>query len=186
MMNQFRIGFSRFASTEFSTANGIAENNLLGVPNGNITAFPDTSGVADVDISGFLQTGDPGWVPQGLGRLSNIYQYNDAFTLVKGRSNWKFGISFQPIQGRCYNPQNDPRGQFYATGNYTGTGSNGAAIADWLVGALNGSHRDQFFDVPNTRVKWTGTSAPATTSTRPPWIRRIFRATSSYRAPMRA
>jgi len=156
MMNQFRIGFSRFASTEYSTANGIDENNKLGVPNGNIAAFPDTSGVANVNIGGFLSTGDPGWVPQGLGRLSNIYQYNDAFTLVKGRNNWKLGVSFQPIQARCYNPQNDPRGQLYTTGNYTGTGTNGASIADWLVGALSGSHRDQFFDVPNTRVKWTG------------------------------
>ena len=159
MMNQFRIGFSRFASSEFSTAFGIDENNKLGVPNGNISAFPDTSGIANVNISGFLSTGDPGWVPQGLGRLSNIYQYNDAFTLVKGRDSWKFGVAIQAIQARCYNPQNDPRGQFYATGNYTGTGSNGAAIADWLVGALNGSHRDQFFDVPNTRVKWTGVFA---------------------------
>jgi hypothetical protein len=52
-----------------------------------------------------------------------------------------------------------PTKSFYATGNYTGTGSNGAAIADWLVGALNGSHRDQFFDVPNTRVKWVGAFA---------------------------
>ena len=69
MMNQFRIGFSRFASSEFSTAYGIAENNKLGVPNGNIAAFPDTSGIANVNISGFLSTGDPGWVPQGLGRL---------------------------------------------------------------------------------------------------------------------
>ena len=159
MMNQFRIGFSRFASSEFSTAFGVAENNQLGVPNGNIAAFPDTSGIANVNISGFLSTGDPGWVPQGLGRLSNIYQYNDAFTLVKGRNNWKLGVSIQGIQARCYNPQNDPRGQFYATGNYTGTGSNGAAVADWLVGALNGSHRDQFFDVPNTRVKWVGAFA---------------------------
>ncbi len=159
MMNQFRIGFSRFASSEFSTANGISENNILGVPNGNIGAFPDTSGIANVNISGFLSTGDPGWVPQGLGRLSNIYQFNDAFTLVKGRHNLKFGVSIEPIQARVYNPQNDPRGQFYATGNYTGTGSNGAAVADWLVGALNGSHRDQFFDVPNTRVKFVGVFA---------------------------
>ena len=53
MMNQFRIGFSRFASSEWSTANRIAENNALGVPNGNIAAFPDTSGIADVNINGF-------------------------------------------------------------------------------------------------------------------------------------
>lgn len=164
MMNQLRLGFSRFASSEFSTAFGVAENNALGVPNGNITAFPDTSGIARVTVNGFnlgggSATGDPGWVPQGLGRLSNIYQLNDAFTWVKGRSNWKAGISIQPIQARCYNPQNDPRGIFTATGNYTGTGSNGAAIADWLVGALSGSDRDQFFDVPNTRVRWVGAFA---------------------------
>jgi len=161
MINQLRIGFSRFASSEWSTANGIEENNLLGVPNGNVAAFPDDSGVARVTVSGFnlgggSATGDPGWVPQGLGRLSNIYQYNDAFTMVKGRHNLKFGGYFQPIQARCYNPQNDPRGIFNATGNYTGGGSPGAALADWLVGALNGSDRDQFFDVPNTRVKWGG------------------------------
>ncbi len=32
MMNQFRVGFSRFASSEFSTANGISENNISGSP----------------------------------------------------------------------------------------------------------------------------------------------------------
>ena len=52
----------------------------------------------------------------------------------------KFGIAIQPIQARVYNPQNDPRGQFYATGNYTGTAPMAPAIADWLVGALNGCH----------------------------------------------
>ena len=164
MMNQLRLGYSRFATTPFTTANGISENNVLGLPNGNISAYPDTSGVAAVSINGFEGTGDPGWVPQALGRLSNIYQINDAFTLVKGRHNLKFGIAIQPIQARVYNSQNDPRGQLNASGNYTGYGCsniggalcNGAGIADWLVGALSYVARDHFFDRPNTRTTEVG------------------------------
>jgi len=156
MMNQLRLGYSRFATDAFNTAYGTAENNNLGVPNGNIAAWTDTSGIAAVSISGFNGTGDPGWVPNALGRLSNIYQINDAFTLVKGRNDLKFGVSVQPIQARVFNAQNDPRGQFSAYGNYTGNGSNGAAIADWLVGALSYVARDHFFDMPNTRTTYMG------------------------------
>ena len=164
MMNQLRLGYSRYATHDFVTAYGVAENNALGVPNGNIAAYGDTSGIAAVNISGFNGTGDPGWTPNALGRLSNIYQINDAYTLVHGRNNLKFGISIEPVQARVFNAQNDPRGQFCATGNYTGTGSNGAAIADWLVGALgNGGNcqgaavaRDHFFDMPNTRTSFIG------------------------------
>jgi hypothetical protein len=164
MINQLRIGYSRFATSQFTTAYGIDENNNLGVPNGNIADYPDTSGVAAVNISGFTGTGDPGSVPQGLGRLSNIYQFNDTFSLVRGRHTWMFGVVYNPIQARVTNPQNDPRGQFCATGDYTGNGATGAALADWLVGALGNSGncqggavaRDHFFDAPNTRTSDVG------------------------------
>jgi hypothetical protein len=157
MINQLRLGFSRFATTDFTTAFGIDENNTLGVPNGNIGAYAETSGIAQVNISGgFKGTGDPGWTPDTLGRLSNIYQFNDAFSLVHGRNNFMFGFVFMPIQARVFNAQNDPRGQFYANGNYTGGGSQGAALADWLVGGMSGVQRDHFFDKPNTRTSNIG------------------------------
>ncbi|HEV2134896.1 MAG TPA: TonB-dependent receptor [Terracidiphilus sp.] len=157
MINQLRLGFSRFATSMFTTAYGISENNTLGVPNGNIGTYAETSGVAAVSISGgFMGTGDPGWVPDTLGRLSNIYQFNDSFSWVKGRNNWMFGFVFEPIQARVFNAQNDPRGQLKAGGNYTGTGSQGAALADWLVGGLTDSNRDHFFDKPNTRTSDIG------------------------------
>lgn len=164
MINQLRLGYSRYATTDYTTANGISENNILGVPNGNLAAYPDTSGVAAVNISGgWMGTGDPGWVPNALGRLSNIYQINDAFTLVHGRNNWKFGVAISPIQARVYNSQNDPRGQFSATGAFTGNETPGSALADWLVGALGNGNcqgdavcRDHFFDKPNTRTTEVG------------------------------
>ncbi len=158
MINQLRLGYSRFATTDFTTAFGIAENNTLGVPNGNIGAYPETSGIAAVEVGAFnfngnfSATGDPGWTPDTLGRLSNIYQFNDSFTFVHGRNTWKFGFVFEPIQARVFNSQNDPRGQLSASGNYTGAGTPGSTLADWLVGGLNAVDRDHFFDKPNTRT----------------------------------
>lgn len=156
MINELRLGYSRYATSDFSAANGTAENNALGVPNGNLTAYPDTSGIAQVNLNGFEGTGDSGWIPQTVGRISNIYQFNDAFALVHGRHNWMFGIAINPIQARVFNAQNDPRGQFYAGGNYTGTGSTAASLADFLVGAMSGVDRDHFFDMPNTRTNEIG------------------------------
>lgn len=158
MMNQLRLGYSRYSTSDFTAAYAQYpnENNTLGVPNGNISAYPDTSGIAQVNLNGFEGTGDGGWLPQTVGRVSNIYQITDAFTIVKGRNNWKFGIAINPIQARVFNAQNDPRGQFSASGNYTGTGSDGASLADFLVGGLSGVDRDHFFDKPNTRTNEVG------------------------------
>ncbi len=158
MTNELRLGYSRYSTADYTAAfaQDPNENNTLGVPNGNIAAYPDTSGIAQVNLNGFEGTGDSGWLPQTVGRVSNIYQINDAFTLVKGRHNWKFGIAINPIQARVFNAQNDPRGQFSASGNYTGTGSNAASLADFLVGGLSGVDRDHFFDRPNTRTNEYG------------------------------
>jgi hypothetical protein len=158
MINQLRLGYSRYATSDFTAAFAQYpnENNTLGVPNGNLSSYPDTSGIAQVNLNGFEGTGDSGWLPQTVGRVSNIYQINDAFTLVKGRHNWKFGIAINPIQARVFNSQNDPRGQFGASGNYTGTGTTAASLADFLVGALDGVDRDHFFDKPNTRTNEYG------------------------------
>jgi hypothetical protein len=158
MINQLRLGYSRYSTSDFTAAYAQYpnENNTLGVPNGNIAAYPDTSGIAQVNLNGFEGTGDSGWLPQTVGRISNIYQINDAFTLVHGRHSWKLGIAINPIQARVFNAQNDPRGQFTASGNFTGTGSDGASLADWLVGALKGVDRDHFFDKPNTRTNEIG------------------------------
>lgn len=157
LINQFRFGFNRYSIADFVTAYGVAENNTLGVPNGNLTAFPDESGIAAMDWSSTWEgVGDPGSVPNGPGRQSNYFQYIDSVSFIKGRHNIMFGGDLVHIQAYCRNPQNDPRGQFKISGNYTGGGTSGAQIADWLVGALNGVWRDEFITKPETRVNWIG------------------------------
>jgi TonB dependent receptor-like, beta-barrel len=101
-------------------------------------------------------TGDPGWVPNTLGRLTNNYQLNEALTLLKGRHNLKLGISYNYLQARVKNSQNDPRGQLHINGQYAGSGTPGSELADWLTGALNEVDRDEFFTTPNTRTKFFG------------------------------
>ena len=64
---------------------GIEENNLLGIPNGNIGGLPITSGIAQFfpnNENGWSSTGDPGWVPNGLGRLANIFEYVDTVSMI--------------------------------------------------------------------------------------------------------
>jgi len=158
MINELRLGYSRYNTADFTAAFAQYpnENNTLGVPNGNISAYPDTSGIASVSLNTFEGTGGNGWIPQTTGRVSNIYQINDAFTFVHGRHDLKFGISINPIQARVFNAQNDPRGQLNASGNYTGNGTVGSSLADWLVGGLSYVARDHFFDRPNTRTNEVG------------------------------
>jgi outer membrane receptor protein involved in Fe transport len=167
LTNQLRIGFNRYVTYDFVDSFGQSNiNNTLGIPNGNIAGVPSTSGIAEFTFqnislgnsSGNL-TGDPGPIPNGLGRLANIYEYSDALSKIWGRHTLKFGADIQHIQDIVANPQNDPRGCFSFNGEYTGN-----AFADFLVGAPGGNgcpgggavERDLFIDLPAVRFNFLG------------------------------
>jgi outer membrane receptor protein involved in Fe transport len=161
MTNQLRVGFNRYATSDFVTSFGIAENNTLGILNGNLAGIAATSGIAEFhfDNINLSPTGDTGSVPNGLGRLANIYEYSDGLTKIMGRHTMKFGTDIQHIQGGVANPQNDPRGCFNFNGNYTGN-----TLADFLVGAPGGNscpgggamERDLFIALPHVRFNFLG------------------------------
>jgi hypothetical protein len=156
-INQARMGFSRYNTVDFANSFGIEENNNLGLPNGNIGGLPITSGIAQFNISGgWSSTGDPGWPPNGLGRLANIYEWVDTVSMVHGRHTLKFGGSFERVQTSVRNAQNDPRGIIDFGGGYTGGGTQGSALADLLVGGPNAVDRDLFPSIPATRVNYWG------------------------------
>ncbi len=161
MTNQLRVGFNRYVTDDFVDSFGVNENNTLGILNGNLSGIPSTSGIAEFhfDNINLSPTGDPGPVPNGLGRLANIYEYSDGLTKVTGRHTLKFGTDIQHIQGGVANPQNDPRGCFNFNGEYTGN-----TLADFLVGAPGGGgcpgggamERDLFIDLPHVRFNFLG------------------------------
>ncbi|MGO9641181.1 MAG: carboxypeptidase regulatory-like domain-containing protein [Candidatus Acidiferrales bacterium] len=156
MSNDLRVGFNRYDTQDFTNAyaTGPQENNTLGIPNGNLASFPETFGIADFNGTGFALPGGAGAVPDGLGRLANIFEYNDTLTKIWGRHSFKFGTDIERLQTSVRNPQNYPPGTFNFGGGssaYTGYG-----FADFLLGAANTVQRDVGPTQPATRVVYAG------------------------------
>src|SRR6266576_2178636 len=151
--NALRIGFNRYVTFHFAESNKFDENNKLGIPNGNLAAFPNTSGIAQFNISGFGDnphlTGDPGWT--NAVRIANIFEYSDTVVMIRGKHSVKFGGDLQKIQSTLTNSQNDPRGIFNFGGNYSGN-----QFADFLLGYSNEVVRDFVATRPGVRITFAG------------------------------
>ena len=159
LSNQFRFGFNRYNTSDWVPAYGLEANNAIGLPFGNLPSpVKDaniTSGIAQFTIQGINGgsplVGDSGPIPNGLGRLANIYSYVDNVTWLKGRHNFSFGVAINHFQTSVRNPQNDPRGIISFGGGYSGSG-----FADFLLGGPSGVDRDLFPSTPATRVTYYG------------------------------
>jgi hypothetical protein len=157
MVNQARVGFNRYNTKDFANAYGIDENNILGIPNGNIPSLPYTSGIAQFNISGFYSTGDPGYT--NAERIANIFEYTDNSTWVHGSHSITFGADVQRIQSALTNAQDDPRGIFDFNGNYTsnnGAPGTGNPFASFLLGDPYKVIRDFVNTVPAVRITYAG------------------------------
>ncbi len=157
MVNEIRIGFNRFNVRDWANSYGIQENNILGIPNGNIPGLAYTSGIANFNISGFAQTGDPGWT--NAKRIANIFDYTENLTWIKGKHTARFGTDVQQIQATLTNSQDDPRGIFFFNGNYTsnqGASGTGASFASFLLGDPYQVYRDFVNTVPAVRMTFAG------------------------------
>ena len=88
-LNEFRFGFNRFYTYHFGNDLGTNENTVLGIPNGNIAAFPNTSGLAQMSVNSNQSIGN--WQQTGATgstdavRFTNAYDIVDNVTLIHGR-----------------------------------------------------------------------------------------------------
>jgi hypothetical protein len=156
-INEFRVGFNRYATSHFGNDYPIPENNNLGMPNGNILSHPETLGIAEFDIPGFKTTGAPGWT--NAQRIANIFQYTDTFTLIRSRHTFKFGGDIRRVQSTLTNPQTQPRGQFQFDQNITsnqGAAGTGSAWASFLLGYPWSVARDLVNTRPGIRMWFDG------------------------------
>lgn len=51
--------------------------------------------------------GDPGWVPNGLGRLANIFEYVDTVSMIRGHHSLTLGVNAERVQTSVRNAQNE-------------------------------------------------------------------------------
>ena len=81
-LNELRVGVNKYNLAQVGSDFGIAKNNELGIPNGNIDGHPYTSGIADFNIPGYRRTGSPGFTNSV--RIGNTVQLSDTLSWLVG------------------------------------------------------------------------------------------------------
>ena len=155
LLNEFRFGFNRFNTEHYGSDSTLDKNNELGIKNGNLSAFPETRGVANFGITGLTGTGSPGFT--NALRLSNTYQLTENMTWVKKSHTIKFGADLKRIESTLTNPESNPRGFFNFNTNFTSlNGAGGAAFASFLLGFPNDYGRSIVDTRPAVRMFFGG------------------------------
>lgn len=128
LLNEVRLGFNRFYTFHYAPDYGIDENNILGIPNGNIAGHQETSGIARFDGMGVNQTGGTG--SSNAFRLTTQYQITEGITWIKAGHTLKFGADLVRNDTTVTNPDSSGGpGEFKFDGNYTAQVVNAKAVS---------------------------------------------------------
>lgn len=130
-MNELRLGFSRSNVKTSYEANDKDWNNTFGIPNGNLSGSPATTGLADFVMAGAPSIGVPAWVGYVI---SNTIGFTDNFTWIKGRHQIKVGTNINHVADVSADGvgSDDPRGTLEfdeSMTSYDGIGYNGGGDA---------------------------------------------------------
>jgi hypothetical protein len=155
-----RFGYNKYYTHQFAADAGIDENNILGIPNGNLAAFPETTGIASFRPSGFSNTGSPGTT--NAVRVGRIFMLTNNLTWLKGKHSFKFGEDLRLYDGAVTNPQTQPQGRFSFDANYTsnqGAARTGYSFASFMLGYPMQVIRDVVDTYPEVTTKFLGVFA---------------------------
>jgi hypothetical protein len=140
---EFRAGYNRYWTHQFAEDFGIEKNNELGIPNGNLSAYPETSGLASFRPAGFASTGSPGTT--NAIRVGTTYNLTGNLSWIRSNHNFKVGADARLVSGAVSNPQTQPQGRFTFDRNYTsnaGATGTGYSFATMMLGLPNLVQRD--------------------------------------------
>jgi hypothetical protein len=147
VVNDFRVGYTRAWLLEFPNDHGIDENDIVGLPNGNLPGIFG-SGIAQFNVPGYESTGDPGWPGE---HDYNIGDITDGLTIERGSHSVKAGADLEHVSMVDTNPQDDPRGIINFNGDVTsnnGAAGTGNPYASFLLGYPEEVLRDNVVVVP--------------------------------------
>jgi hypothetical protein len=156
-LNEFRFGVNKFDLAQFGSDFGIAKNNELGIPNGNIEGHPYTFGISRFEIPGIRATGSPGFTNSV--RIGTTVQFSNSFAWLLNKHSLKFGGDIRHITSTLTNPQTQPRGRFRFNSNYTsnrGASGTGDGWASFLLGFPNQVARDFVDTYPEVVINFVG------------------------------
>ena len=134
-VNEARFAFSRVASAVTSEGEGFSLNRQVGLP--ELSNNQRDFGLSFITITGFSPIGDEFNNPQGS--ATNVFQFLDSATYVRGAHLAKFGFEFRGLQQNAFRDVQS-RGFLTFSDRFPLTGN---ALADLLLGfpALTGGAR---------------------------------------------
>jgi len=134
-INEARFSFSRVASAVTQEGGGESINRRVGLP--ELSANPRDFGLSFITITGFSPIGDEFNNPQQS--ATNVFQFIDNATYVRGAHLAKFGFEFRAAQQNAFRDVQS-RGFLTFSDRFPLTGN---ALADLLLGfpALTGGAR---------------------------------------------
>lgn len=150
-----RAGYSRMHEGIYdalSNQKTLAED--LGIPNAN--GGGAAGGLTNFSISGTVGLGDGSG---SLDKVNNNWEFDQAFSWVKGHHEWKFGVEVMTRRFAFFSP-GFPVGQFAFTGVYTNNpvspNGTGYGLADFLLGHPINSTIDitKFFSLKRYQIGW--------------------------------
>lgn len=157
-VNELRLGFNRFYTTDFGNDLGTNENSVLGIPNGNDAKFGAT-GLGNFQIGNLVNTGSQGWTNSH--RISNSIQITDNFTKTVRRHTFVIGEDYRLLSASLTNSDSNKNGDFTYSASYTSsctmqptcTGSTGGnEFASFLLGMPSFEDRGFVATDPATRA----------------------------------
>jgi hypothetical protein len=154
---EVRVGYNKYFTHQYAEDFGIDENNLLGIPNGNLADFPETSGIASFRASGFANTGSPG-TTNAIRTGTTIHLTNN-LSWIKDKHAFKIGGDMRFVSGAVTNPQTQPQGRFTFDRLYTsnaGATGTGYSFASFLLGYPNLVQRDIVNTYPEVHRTFLG------------------------------
>jgi hypothetical protein len=153
-----RAGYNRYWTHQYAEDFGIDENNELGIPNGNLAQFPESSGIASFRPAGFSNTGSPGTT--NAIRVGTTYNLTSNLSWIRGKHALKVGGDARIVSGAVSNPQTQPQGRFNFDRNYTsrgGASGTGYSVASMLLGYPTSIQRDVVDTWPLIHRNFLGT-----------------------------
>jgi Carboxypeptidase regulatory-like domain/TonB dependent receptor len=142
-INEIKIGYTRYVVQAVQNFAGQPVAQQFGIPGIFDPARPAaTGGLPYMSFSNLSPLGTTDWFPEFL--RENNYQYQDAFTYVRGRHSFKFGGDLRRRQHGFFQTQN-ARGDMSFDQQFTSdlnTNNGGADLASFLMGYPISAYRD--------------------------------------------
>ena len=134
LVNEFKIGFSRFDLFAVPKDMNIQSSQALGIPGVNEALPPFSGGLPAIRPAGFASLGANTPIPS-ISQNTN-YQLNENLTHILGRHSVKYGAQIIRRHLNFFESQDPARGFFNFNGEFTNnaSGAGGSPIASLLLG----------------------------------------------------